>query len=429
MILVTCLTMTDATTQEPLDAEHGDRLIGFARTCAVAVRAVSLYPAKHPAVDAALARLVDCVTTITASEALRATVLPHTLLIDGRAPAKADPALAKLATALHLHRISGLTVRNAGDASMWQQLLALVGRPTEEIREAGGIGHLWSESGGITNATYLRSVEVREVDYEQLLRNQALGDPLTLEEMFDRLESGTPEAMGSAAQALLAEIVADAEKLELFGVKLAERCGGRAAHADALTHLLRQAVDVAGGADAGSGSESLRNLAELLTGLDAPTVAFEHHLRVDGTGYPDVRRPSLNLATMLTGIADVYDAMRSQRAYQQAFPSDRILAVMKRNDGKQFDQNLVRRFVQLIGIYPPGTVVRLSTNEIAIVLQVHAPDPHRPRVRILRDSQGRRVPSEPTRHLWKTLEGAEDDVHVTTPLHAADYGVDPLEYL
>jgi putative nucleotidyltransferase with HDIG domain len=175
------------------------------------------------------------------------------------------------------------------------------------------------------------------------------------------------------------------------------------------------------------GAEILRRTPEMP--IMAPTVAFEHHLRVDGTGYPDVRRPSLNLATMLTGIADVYDAMRSQRAYQQAFPSDRILAVMKRNDGKQFDQNLVRRFVQLIGIYPPGTVVRLSTNEIAIVLQVHAPDPHRPRVRILRDSQGRRVPSEPTRHLWKTLDGAEDDVHVTTPLHAADYGVDPLEYL
>jgi HEAT repeat protein len=273
MIQVTFLTMTDATAQEPLDSEQGDRLIGFARTCAVAVRAVSLYPAKHPAVDAALARLVDCVTTITANEALRATVLPHTLLIDGRAPAKADPALAELATALHLHRISGLTVRNAGDASMWQQLLGLVGRPTDEIREAGGIGHLWSESGGITTAAYLRSVEVREVDYEQLLRNQALGDPLTLEEIFDRLESGTPEAMGSAAQALLAEIVADAEKLELFGVKLAERCGDRAAHANALTHLLRQAVDVAGGAGAGSRSESLRNLAELLTGLDAPTLA------------------------------------------------------------------------------------------------------------------------------------------------------------
>ena len=63
---------------------------------------------------------------------------------------------------------------------------------------------------------------------------------------------------------------------------------------------------------------------------------------------------------MLCGIADVYDAMRSQRVYQQAFPTDRILAVLQRNDGKQFDQNLVRRFVQLVGIYPAGNLVRLD---------------------------------------------------------------------
>ena len=63
---------------------------------------------------------------------------------------------------------------------------------------------------------------------------------------------------------------------------------------------------------------------------------------------------------MLCSIADVYDAMRSQRKYQQAFPTDRILEVLKRNDGKQFDQHLVRRFVQLVGIYPVGNLVRLE---------------------------------------------------------------------
>ena len=98
-------------------------------------------------------------------------------------------------------------------------------------------------------------------------------------------------------------------------------------------------------------------------------------------------RPSLNLGTMLCSIADVYDAMRSQRGYQQAFPTDRILAVLKRNDGKQFDQHLVRRFVQLVGIYPAGNLVRLNTGEVAVVLNVYAPGslpaagarPHRPR--------------------------------------------------
>ena len=64
---------------------------------------------------------------------------------------------------------------------------------------------------------------------------------------------------------------------------------------------------------------------------------------------------------MLCGIADVYDAMRSQRAYQQAFPSDRILArpQAQRRPAVRSD-TCVRRFVQLIGIYPVGNLVRLE---------------------------------------------------------------------
>ena len=97
----------------------------------------------------------------------------------------------------------------------------------------------------------------------------------------------------------------------------------------------------------------------------APIVAFEHHLRLDGTGYPHgVTRPTLNLATMLCGVADVYDAMRSQRKYQQACPSERILAVLQCNDGKQFDQYLVRRFAQLLGIYSVGNLVKPTTASI-----------------------------------------------------------------
>ena len=107
------------------------------------------------------------------------------------------------------------------------------------------------------------------------------------------------------------------------------------------------------------GAEILRTTPDVPT--LAPIVAFEHHLRLDGTGYPaGVARSSLNLGTMLCSIADVYDAMRSQRKYQQSFPTDRILEVLKRNDGNQFDRHLVRRFVQLIGIYPPGNLVRLD---------------------------------------------------------------------
>jgi putative nucleotidyltransferase with HDIG domain len=159
----------------------------------------------------------------------------------------------------------------------------------------------------------------------------------------------------------------------------------------------------------------------------APVVAFEHHLRLDGTGYPhEIRRPSLNLGTMICGIADVYDAMRSQRRYQQAFPTERILEVLKRNDGTQFDQHLIRRFVQLIGIYPAGNLVKLDSGEIAVVLKVYAPDPYRPQVRVLFDRLGKRLDLAYDINLWESDGADGQPSSIVAPLDPADYQVDPL---
>jgi putative nucleotidyltransferase with HDIG domain len=159
----------------------------------------------------------------------------------------------------------------------------------------------------------------------------------------------------------------------------------------------------------------------------APVVAFEHHLRTDGSGYPvGVTRPSLNIGTMLCSIADVYDAMRSQRNYQQSFPTDRILAVLKRNDGQQFDQHLVRRFVQLIGIYPVGNIVRLNTGEVAVVMNIYAPDPYRPHVRVLVGRDGRRLELPFDINLWEPSDDPQRPASVVAPLDPANYQFDPL---
>jgi putative nucleotidyltransferase with HDIG domain len=174
------------------------------------------------------------------------------------------------------------------------------------------------------------------------------------------------------------------------------------------------------------GAEILRRTPEMP--VLAPVVAFEHHLRLDGTGYPGgVQRTALNLGTMLCSIADVYDAMRSQRGYQEAFATDRILAVLTRNDGVQFDQHLVRRFVQLLGIYPPGNLVKLSTGELAVVLAVHAPDPHRPRVRVLFTAEGTRLETPQDRNLFDTSGEAAQSV--VKPLDPSEFGIDPLALL
>ena len=175
------------------------------------------------------------------------------------------------------------------------------------------------------------------------------------------------------------------------------------------------------------GAEILRRTPEMP--ILAPVVAFEHHLRLDGSGYPAVQRGDLNLGTLLCSIADVYDAMRSHRAYQRAQPSERVLAVLREKEGSHFDRNLVRRFVQLLGIYPPGTLVKLNTEEVAVVTRVHAPDPYRPRVKVLFGKDGRRYDVPFERNLWeKDAEGSPVG-SVTAPAEESEFGIDPLNFL
>ena len=188
---------------------------------------------------------------------------------------------------------------------------------------------------------------------------------------------------------------------------------------DEFTIMRRHTID---------GAEILRRTPEMP--ILAPVVAFEHHLRMDGSGYPfGVTREALNVATMLCSISDVYDAMRSQRAYQQAFPTDRILVVLKKNDGTQFDQHLVRRFVQLLGIYPPGTLVKLSSGEVAVVLKVHAPDPYRPRIRVLFDASGTRLAVPYEKNLFEPSPQGPPPPTVIAPLDPGEYGIDPLNFM
>jgi putative nucleotidyltransferase with HDIG domain len=173
------------------------------------------------------------------------------------------------------------------------------------------------------------------------------------------------------------------------------------------------------------GAQILRRTMEF-TPL-AAVVAFEHHLRLDGTGYPAaVKRDSLNLASMLCAVADVYDAMRSRRHYQDAFPADRILEVLRRGEGRAFEHHLVRRFVQLMGLYPVGSFVRLNTGAYAVVLRPSPADPGRPRVRVVYAPDGRRLEVPYDVDLWNVEPDPHRSSSVTGPVAAPNAEFDPL---
>ena len=266
--------MTDLPDKEPLDPPRAAHLTEFARACSAAARAVSLYPAGHPAVTAALARLTATTATVTGVEPFRMAVLPQGLLLDGRAPAQTDQAVPELARLLHQHLISGLILHDGGEAATWQTLLGLLVRPPDEIREAGGISQLWGEEGGLTTEDQRRSIELREVDYERLLRNRALGDPATLAQIFDSLSSGQLDDLDDTTRSTIGAIIRDPAKLELFAAALAERAAGvDGAHAESVLHLLRAARELLAGDEEERRAAALGNLSGMLAGLSAETMA------------------------------------------------------------------------------------------------------------------------------------------------------------
>jgi putative nucleotidyltransferase with HDIG domain len=120
--------------------------------------------------------------------------------------------------------------------------------------------------------------------------------------------------------------------------------------------------------------------------------AFEHHLRYDLTGYPRLtRKRKISLFGRIIAIADFYDALVRPRVYNRfPFVSEKILGIMLERSGKNFDPAVVKVFINMIGIFPLGTLVLLNTNEMGIVTQIQeeAEMIDRPKVCLLYYSDG-----------------------------------------
>jgi len=114
-------------------------------------------------------------------------------------------------------------------------------------------------------------------------------------------------------------------------------------------------------------------------------VCLHHHEKVDGSGYPDkLSGEELSRAARMGAICDVYDAITSERCYKKGWePAEAIRRMAEWQEG-HFDRELFHAFVKLIGIYPTGTLVRLASNRLALVLVQGRNSSLSPIVRVLR---------------------------------------------
>lgn len=138
------------------------------------------------------------------------------------------------------------------------------------------------------------------------------------------------------------------------------------------------------------GYQALRRISSMPE--QARLIAYMHHERLDGSGYPQgLSGDDLNEYIRIVSIADVYDALTTDRCYRKRWPANKAMDFLLERSGKEFDPVLLGLFTQQLAVYPNGSLVRLSNRYMGIVSKQNKGMPLRPHVRVIQDPDGKGI--------------------------------------
>lgn len=155
-------------------------------------------------------------------------------------------------------------------------------------------------------------------------------------------------------------------------------------------------------------------------------VAGQHHERFDGSGYPNkLKGDEISLFGRMGAIVDVYDALTSDRVYHKGMASTAALGRLLEWSKFHFDPELVRSYVKSIGIYPTGSLVRLKSGRLGVVLEQHPEHMMQPKLRVIYHAEKKYY--LPPELLDLTWPGCQD--RITGHEEYDDWGIDPARWL
>lgn len=126
--------------------------------------------------------------------------------------------------------------------------------------------------------------------------------------------------------------------------------------------------------------------------LLAAHCAFQHHERLDGSGYPrGIRDGEIHDFAKWIAITDSYDAMTTNRVYRRGMLPHEAVDILYSGSCTQYDQRKLEVFRDKVALYPVGLTVRLSTGQTGVVTSVPPKTPNRPIVRVIEDEEGASV--------------------------------------
>ena len=161
---------------------------------------------------------------------------------------------------------------------------------------------------------------------------------------------------------------------------------------------------------------------------------FEHHLKYDLSGYPQTpREKPISLFGRIIAIADVFDAITAARIYRPfTITPDRALGIMLEGSGRDFDPILLKFFINMVGVYPVGTVLRLDNDELGLVLKYTGDPEENKELWILLLEKGDRGKfrkgAEISLGKWNQKTGAFQRP-IEESIHPSELGIQPADFL
>jgi putative nucleotidyltransferase with HDIG domain len=167
-------------------------------------------------------------------------------------------------------------------------------------------------------------------------------------------------------------------------------------------------------------SEAGAEMVSKMEGMNQQIIdaVLGHHIKFNRQGYPEWARSRLfGIMINMVAVADCYDAVTTLRTYNVPVPPKVALDCIQGLCGSALDSDLVKRFADMMGKYPVGTLVRLDTNEIAVVIKPNPADADFPVVKVVIDPQGNKL-QEARKECLLRSDGTRSACIVTT--------IDPL---
>ncbi len=184
-------------------------------------------------------------------------------------------------------------------------------------------------------------------------------------------------------------------------------------------HVMRNHVDYSVTLLEGAGGITERNIS----------MVRRHHERHDGSGYPDkLKENQIPTFAKIAGMADCYDAITSPRPYSKLRSPYEAVREIYSWRGTLFQAEVVEQFMQVVGVFPTGSLVELNTGAVAVVIAQNEARRLKPRVMLILDEKKKRLPQFNTVDLLfdSHLKGAEN-LWIEKCLETGTYGIDPQE--